>query len=439
MFHSNPKPHKKQMNHFLRTTTIFMAIICGICTQTNAIGDDSSDERLINQFIQAKGSNLIVFDSTNIKQFWTDTSVLSRNKSIELLLQEKKTEKYEGIPLKIQLANVKEDMDCKIDVITECNDLSFSILDSKQKALSSFTQKEKFINNNIVSSSFHLEDIEDFSFYLKFASETLSELSIKKIILSFTSNPTTIFHSSPGMLKLTPEKITLRRAEIKPSDNDSFHVVGKLSVVLSKEFIYATGSPVRISAKLKNDGANDTDIRLGFAVYNKKHEWINNTFYPYNKSNKIVNVISAKQGDDKIVVDSLPEWRKGCYVALDAKEDMSDIPNNVFAGTISDVKEAENGQAEIYLNKPLEKEIKKGSSIRINSGGQGYISSTSKKLKPNEEETFTLEMSKDDSFFEYSSKAFSHGVYYVVPLIMSYSVDQNEENTILIESFTVSY
>ena len=39
----------------------------------------------------------------------------------------------------------------------------------------------------------------------------------------------------------------------------------------------------------------------------------------------------------------------------------------------------------------------------------------------------------------YSSKAFSRGIYYVVPLILSYSVDPSKDNTVQISDFSVSF
>ena len=60
---------------------LFMAFMtCSLFAQ------DKDDEALLAHFIQARGNNTIVFDSSNVKMFWIDKSVLSRDKSFEILL-----------------------------------------------------------------------------------------------------------------------------------------------------------------------------------------------------------------------------------------------------------------------------------------------------------------------------------------------------------------
>ena len=60
-------------------------------------------------------------------------------------------------------------------------------------------------------------------------------------------------------------------------------------------------------------------------------------------------------------------------------------------------------------------------------------------LQPGEMVTFKSAIKKDDNYFMFSLKAFCHGTYYVIPLILSNSLDSDKENTILITDFSVSY
>lgn len=398
---------------------------------------DKTDAKLIDEYIQAKGySAAIVFDSSNIKQYWIDNSVFTNDNVVNILLSQKSS-----VPLKIQLANVKESQDCKVEIISDIKDLSFSIFDSASKELSSSTFVEQYINLYVSSSTFHLEDTRDYTFYLKLSSDLFDTLKIRKIILSFSNNNKSRFLSSPGSSKITNNDITLRRAKSSPVGNSGdFTAKGIQSVIISAKNIYTTEKDINVSVKIKNVGNTDTKIMLGFAVYNKEHIWLNFMHYPYKNINKVIQVISAEKDSSTILVDSYPDWSKGGLIALNAKEDLSDIPNTfLLSSKILDIKKLENGQASITLDKPLDSAIEKGTKIRINSNGAGYLTMVSNILKPGEEVVLTATGKKDENCLEYTPKAFSRGAYYVQPLIMSYSVDQKTENTVLISDFVVSY
>ena len=162
----------------------------------------ADDETLLNQFVQSKGYvQTIVFDSKIIKQFWIDRNIISRNNVIEVFLSAIKN-KRQTLPQNIQLANVIETQDCKVDIITENRDMSFSVVDSKGKVLSSSSQTEEFLQYSIASSEFHIEDLNGFSFGIVFSSEKSDVLRIKKIILSFSRNENSAYAGSPGFDRL---------------------------------------------------------------------------------------------------------------------------------------------------------------------------------------------------------------------------------------------
>ena len=83
--------------------------------------------------------------------------------------------------------------------------------------------------------------------------------------------------------------------------------------------------------------------------------------------------------------------------------------------------------------------IKEGTKVRIHGVGGSYLYTNLKVLQPGEEQVFTSTIEKDESSCEYSSKAFPRGVYYVVPLILSYSIDSSKVNTIQIYDYAISY
>jgi hypothetical protein len=154
----------------------------------------------------------------------------------------------------------------------------------------------------------------------------------------------------------------------------------------------------------------------------------------------VLNVVSSSKGSNSIIVDKYPKWKKQCYLALNAKEDFSDVPNVTFVdGTIVEVKKLENGNAEIIMDKPLVSAIEKGSTVRINGLSGAYLYTHSIILRPGEEQTLSSKIQKDYSCHTYSPEAFSNGIDFVVPIVLSYSVDENVDNTIKIKDYVISY
>ena len=96
-------------------------------------------------------------------------------------------------------------------------------------------------------------------------------------------------------------------------------------------------------------------------------------------------------------------------------------------------------EIEIILMSPLNKEIIKGTKLRIHGLGGSYIYTASKLLQPGDEETLNSTIQKDESILQYSPKALPRGVYYVVPLILSYSINADLENQIMIKDFILDF
>ena len=186
-------------------------------------------------------------------------------------------------------------------------------------------------------------------------------------------------------------------------------------------------------------GNNNTRINFGYAVYTKDMFMITEKNYPYDET--VLNVVTSSKGSNSIIVDKYPKWKKQCYLALNAKEDFSDVPNVTFVdGTIVEVKELENGNAEIIMDKPLVSAIEKGSTVRINEGlVAAYLYTHTFILRPGEEQTLSSKIQKDYSSHTFSPKAFPNGTDYAVPIVFSYSVDPNVDNTITIKDFVISY
>lgn len=439
MTHTHASPRNTNHispNQVLALFVLFFSNILFAQTDTKDAVRKTKDanEALIYQYIQSKGEGIISFDASNIKQFWIDNSVVSNKDSFEVLLKNK-----ESIPLKIQLANVNETQDCKIEVVAETKDFCFSVLNNVSKNVSSSTSENDFLNYKVASAVLHLEDTAGSSFSLVFMSKNYNILNIKRIILSFSDNHKSTFLSSPGVLIITGNDVTGGgKKEIHENEN-SFSISGNWFGIYSKKKILVSDTPITNSVTIKNIGDKTTMIYFGYAPHSEKGQQINGKNIPYKNINQILTVISSEDNSNKIIVDSYPEWTKGCYLALNAKEDLSDFPNFSFIGTIAEARTIDDKRTEIILDKQI-KAIKEGTKIRVQSlPGNTYLYTNIKRLPPGEEIKLFSTIKKDDSFFEYSPEALCKGTYYVTPLIISTSIDPKEESTILIKDFSVSY
>ena len=400
-------------------------------------GKDLSDESLINQYIQSKNGS-IIFDASNIKQFWISNSVAGINNNINIALNNKNTS-FESIPLRIQLANVGVIQDCTIDVIAETPGATFTIADANLKSLASSVTEDDFLHYHVYSSSFHLADTQDFSFNLIFRTENENYFSAKKIILSFSQNGT--FLSSPGTLRLSKDNGASTNSAVKEAGEHAFSLTGTNSIFLSQNNVLVGDNTITSSVTVKNIGDTPTTVSVGYTPYTASGIRMDNRISLYNKSNKVLKVISSEANSNKIIVDDYPEWTKGCFVALNAKEDLSDFPNCSFIDQpVASVNKNEEGQVEIVFDKPLKTPIAKDSLVRVQSPlGSSYIYVNSKRLQPGEEATLTSSIEKDDDLFQFSAKSLWRGVYYIKPIIRSYSVENTKENTVLITDFTINY
>ena len=432
--------------------SLLKTVVCILLIQTAHIGlaqnkasikNVEADATLLDNFIKSKGySSVISFDASNIKQYWIDNSVSSSNGTINILFT-RKGQTIESVPFKFQLANVNEAMDCKVDVITEDSDISFSVLDNQSKVLSKSSDEDDFIQNHVISSQFHLEDTSDFAFKLKFASGKSDTLAIKKIVLSFSENKGSSFLFSPGVYQLKDGEYTVTPAasSISPQEKNVFIVKGKSSEIVFNKKILTNDNTLSLSLKANNIGDTPVRIYVGYAPFTKDRRRIGARHSPYKDSKKVLTIISAEKDSNKIIVDTYPDWAKGCFLALNAKEDLSDFPNDSFINSqIISAQKVNENETEIVLEKPLATGIEKGTLVRVQAPfGTKYIYTNNQVLQPGEETILSSTIKKDNDYFQFSPKAFCRGAYYVQPVILVNSIDVSKENTITISDYVLSY
>ena len=427
---------------FLKTSLYLACIACGLFSflsmsaQTKELSDD---EALLNQFIESRGKNgIIKFDSNNIKQFWIDNSVHKKDNRINILLEPKNQAKKESVPFKIQLANVNETQDCKIDIVSLDPSFSFSILNNAGQVISNSSKDNDFLSYHIVTATIHLEDTTNQTFYVVFHSNDSDQIAINHIVLSFANNKKTTFLASPGKFVFNKDNANIEGAVIQ--DDNLREVKGNNIQITSKNSILVQDNQLSINAKFKNNGESACRIYIGFEVYTKTGFRLSPRNYPFENNNKILEVLSAEQGSNKIIVDSCPKWAKNCYLVSSAQENLSDVPNtSIISGQIVDVKEVEGGKAEITIARNLGGTIAKGTKLRVHGTHIGglYLFAGNL-LGPGEEKEYTSVIQKDDNSLQFSVNALPKGTYYVRPLIRFVSTDSKEAN-VSIEAFSVSY
>lgn len=412
---------------------IFVASML-LSSYVTAQNKNNGDEELLNLYSKTKGYHgVIQFDPANIKQFWIDDSVFAMNDSINISLESGKS-----LPLRIKLQNVDESMDCKIEVVATTPNCNFVVTNTLFNTLSSSQKDDDFLAYHVTSSLFHLADTPDFTFHIQFNTGNASSIAIKRIFLSFSKNKTEDSDASHNRFSFDRNDITLRGATLSDS---VFKITGKQTQIISNVKIPVSNHPVFSSVTIENTGDNPTCIYIGYAVYTKDGIWLSGSNYPFKNVKNTLNLVSAKAGDNKIIVDSNPDaWEKNCYLAMDVKEDLSDIPNTTLAdGKIVDVKPSDNGKYEITLSKPLTKDYPSGTKIRIHGKSGDYLYTNKLVLNPGEEKAFVFEIAKDEFCTQYTSDAIPRGANYLVPIILSYSVDANKDNTILIKDSIYSF
>ena len=300
-----------------------------------------------------------------------------------------------------------------------------------QKYFDNFAKSIDLASNNI-----HFRKIGNHQTNKKGSSYTIYEQNP-----FFPSGVNTIYEYmfSPGSIKLSKENIYLSRADVI-SYTPSIAIKSKQGTILINKKIFVTGNEIQTFARIKNIGETPTSILMGFSAVTKEHVKLDHRNFPFKKTNKVIKVVSSKQGSDQIIVDSFTEWTKGCLLAINAQDDLSDLPNNSFVeGAIKEIKQTSDGQAIITLDKPLSKALQKGDKLRVHGCPGSYFYTNKEKLLPGHEISLSSKSIKDDTVLDFSSTAFPKGTFYVVPLLLSYSVNPDTENTIVISDYSIAY
>ena len=419
---------------------LFLVVVSGVRIHAE------QNKALADEFIETRGySNSIVFDATNIKRYWVDNSVFGKNNKTYVLLNKNRGNVFKSLPFPFQFVNVDETMDCRVDIISK-NQIDFSVLDAELKPVASSHTNDTFNNYNVSSHIFHLENISQPRINLQFSSKNDESLTFDKIVISFFPNKNTSFLSSPGRISLTKDDFEMISAKNKSEQNNAFSISAteNRGTILSKKKILVSENILSYSVKVKNTGNTPVTVRVGYALYTRERRMITSRNTIYNNKNQVFHVLSSEKHSKSIVVDTYPDCCRYCFLALDAKEDLSDFPNfNFSESSIDSVKRIEDGKAEIVFRKPLRNAIKKGTTVRVQRPTSWeYLFLGNKKIGASEEVVFKSSIQKDDTFYQFSPQALCKGVYCVSPVILFEPVKQAgivSNNSIKISDYIIQY
>ena len=183
--------------------------------------------------------------------------------------------------------------------------------------------------------------------------------------------------SAQEVISLTkPEDFNLPKKIVKA--NDAFSAKGVYSVVSAKSFTLDPAKKYQISGEFCQKGGKQITVLLGFAPYDAQNKQITSSSVNAVGGTLTEVAADAKKGDKVIKVKNASKWlTKGLvFVALNAKKDFSDLPNqNQLATVAPHVKK--NGEVwEILLKNPLAKDIAAGTPVRQQAAGSAYIYTT---------------------------------------------------------------
>ena len=246
------------------------------------------------------------------------------------------------------------------------------------------------------------------------------------------------YYSSPGNLYFSRYLLASPNGEIMGGDS-ALELKGIRSRLYTPAKVLINDNSCCLTINIRNIGKNQTRIIAGFSIFSKDNSRLEEKNYPYNRASKTLNVISSSKGSRLIYVDKLPDWKKGCYLVKNAKDDFSDIPNFSFVdGRIDEVKTNMDGSVSIILNNPLKETLKENEKIRVH-GSEAFLITDTKILQPGEEILISREIKKDNTLCFFEKTAFPKSTFCVSPVILSAPVDSNEETCIRIKDYSLSF
>lgn len=228
-------------------------------------------------------------------------------------------------------------------------------------------------------------------------------------------------------------------------DDRGFTVSGEKIELFAKDHISISNSNrTDMNVLVKNIGSSSTLVYAGYILFDKNKTKLGSEFFPFNFYDGILSVIDTKTDAGIIFASSACScsWIKGCTLTLDAKNDLSDVPNtHILKGKVLEVSpnDVDTDQITIKMDSPLQNPVSTDTQIRLSHPKFSYLYMNTELLLPGETRMLSSSIAKYDTFHQFSNKAFSTGIHYVKPMVFSYSVLNGETNTISISQWNIRY
>ena len=151
-------------------------------------------------------------------------------------------------------------------------------------------------------------------------------------------------------------------------------------IKLDKNATYTFSGEIR-----RAPGTPEAPYLIGFFAYDKNRRLISPQNMAYVKGTQTELVETAVYKSKTLKVKDASKWQKGSwfFVAFDAKDDLSDLPNfNLSANGISDIKKVEDGWL-VTLAKPLIRGWVEETKVRVHFPGSWHHYTGTGKTKEN--------------------------------------------------------
>jgi hypothetical protein len=171
------------------------------------------------------------------------------------------------------------------------------------------------------------------------------------------------FTKAPKIIELDGKKVFATT----PKSYPVYSLKKKIKVDPAKKY--------KVSAKVKQLGENPALVYIGFIPYDAKGRVIDPKCGSNNTKGSLTALTAPiAKGATTLTVKDASKWKKGNhhYVALNAKEDMSDIPNFELAGVITKIEKTGDVYT-ISFKTPLGKAYPAGTTVRQHRSGGTYI------------------------------------------------------------------
>ncbi|MBR4663957.1 MAG: hypothetical protein IKO93_08790 [Lentisphaeria bacterium] len=175
-----------------------------------------------------------------------------------------------------------------------------------------------------------------------------------------------------------------QKRQVAQADDGAIILKGNGAFISVKELTVDPAKKYQISGEFYLKTGKTPNVYLGFVPYDGKNRQITPSMIYINVKSLTEVAGDAKKGDQVIKVKDASKWdakSPHSFVALGAKEDLSDLPNGNCIFNKPGI--TQNGDVwEIAVRKPLTRDIEAGTKVRQHFAGSSYIYTAGMLNKP---------------------------------------------------------